>query len=119
MDEKTFLAGCERDRIEAQGAMKREQQFTVRWHRFSTNRIWASSSKQQKATPPVPLFDESVQDYKELQAVWPNGRNIQALSLYGQVWDFFGFMWRRTRPYKAVALARALGVESTGANGGH
>jgi len=84
LDEQTFVADCERDRIEAQSAMKREQHFHASWHRFSTNRIWAEDAK------PVQLFDESVQDYKELQAVWPNGRNnLQALSLYGQVWDFF------------------------------
>ena len=36
--------------------------------------------------------------------IWPRGRNVNDLGLYGQVLDYFVFMWRHTKPYKTVGF---------------
>ena len=50
------------------------------------------------------LFEDSVQEYKKNQNVWPLGRCPSEIPLYGQIWDYFRFMWKHTRPYKTVSL---------------
>jgi hypothetical protein len=94
-----FLDACKRDRRDARAGLERERKFTVSWRRLSTNHIWADSNGA-----PVVLFEDSVQQYKKNQKVWPLGRCVHEISPYSQIWNYFLFTWRHTRPYKTVGL---------------
>ena len=42
--------------------------------------------------------------------IWPNGRDLNELSIYGQIYDFFRFMWRHTKPCKTVAMILLMSI---------
>jgi len=96
--EKAFLKGLERDTSDVRRCLEREKKFTVEYFRMSTNRLWAAKDG------PVTPYAASVEEYKDGNDIWPRGREIADLSVYKQIWDFFCFMWRHTKPYSTVAL---------------
>ena len=96
--EKTFLEGLERDTSDVRRCLEREKKFTVDYSRMSTNRLWAAKDG------PVAPYAASIEEYKDGNDIWPRGRELADLSVYKQIWDFFCFMWRHTKPYSTVAL---------------
>jgi len=95
--------------------MERERRFQVEWNRMSRNKLW------RKEPGPYPtVYEDTVEEFifgddgmvkdsakepaEETIMVWPNGRDLNELSIYGQIYDFFRFMWRHTKPYKTVAM---------------
>mmetsp|Transcript_29450 Transcript_29450/g.43468 ORF Transcript_29450/g.43468 Transcript_29450/m.43468 type:complete len:509 (+) Transcript_29450:157-1683(+) len=90
-----------RDEQDIEECMERERRFQVQWNRLSRNKVW-----KKKAGPPVTVYNESVEEYKGPvgKHIWPRGRNLNELSVYGQIYDFTRFMWGHTKPYKTVFM---------------
>ena len=78
---------------------------------MSRNKLW------RKEPGPYPtVYEDTVEEFmfgddgkandsaEESILLWPNGRDLNQLSIYGQIYDFFRFMWRHTKPYKTVAM---------------
>jgi hypothetical protein len=106
--EETFQASCEKDKTEVQDGLERERSFMVQWNRLSRNLIW---SKEQG--PPVVLYQGTVDDYKAKgKEIWPWGHNVQDLTIYGQIWGYFCFMWNRTRPRLVAMLIVVMTLSS-------
>ena len=102
----------ERDTADIEQGMERERSFQVEWNRMSRNKLWR---KEPGLYPTV--YEDTAEGYmfgdngktedsstRESLLLWPNGRDLNQLSIYGQIYDFFRFMWRHTKPYKTVAM---------------
>lgn len=103
--ERAFQEGLERDRNDVAECLERERRFNVDWNRHSRNKIWAAKDNDV----PIRVYEGTVEEYKERE-VWPRGRDLRDLSIYGQIKDFFLFMWNHTKPYKTVAMIIAMSI---------
>ena len=120
-----FHESVERDTADIESGMERERSFQVDWNRMSRNKLW------RKEPGPYPaVYEGSVEEYMhgpisgqggsktektekspvDPMRLWPSGRNLEDLSIYGQIYDFFRFMWRHTKPYKTVAMILLMSV---------
>lgn len=101
-----FHEGVERDTADIESGMERERSFQVDWNRMSRNKLW------RKEPGPYPaVYEGTVKEYmQDVLFPWPNGRNLKDLCIYGQIYDFFRFMWRHTKPYKTVAMILLMSV---------
>jgi len=109
-----FRDGIERDAADIESDMERERSFQGEWNRLSRNKLW------KKEPGPYPaVYEGTVEEYMSTSVhvktigatenlseplVWPNGRDLKELSICGQIYDYFRFMWRHTKPYKTVAM---------------
>mmetsp|Transcript_26969 Transcript_26969/g.58941 ORF Transcript_26969/g.58941 Transcript_26969/m.58941 type:complete len:544 (+) Transcript_26969:65-1696(+) len=103
--EQGFFEVLEQDRADVNRCLVREKKFTANYFYMSINRLWA------KTEGPVSPYGASVAEYKDPNyEIWPRGRHLSELSFYGQIWDFFRFMWQHTKPYKTVAYILVFSV---------
>ena len=111
----------ERDTADIEQGMERERSFQVEWNRMSRNKLW------RKEPGPYPtVYEDTVEEFifgddgmvkdsakepaEETIMVWPNGRDLNELSIYGQIYDFFRFMWRHTKPCKTVVMILLMSI---------
>ena len=118
-----FHEGVVRDTADIETGMERERSFQVDWNRMSRNKLW-----REESGPYPAVYEGTVEEYMygrisrggsetekspadpTMLFLWPNGRNLKDLSIYGQIYDFFRFMWRHTKPYKTVAMILLMSV---------
>ena len=116
-----FHECVERDTVDIEQCMERERSFQVEWNQMSRNKLW------RKEPGPYPtVYEDTVEEFmfgddgkandsaeesaEESIMLWPNGRDLNKLSIYCQIYDFFRFMWRHTKPYKTVAMILLMSI---------
>lgn len=94
-----------RDNADVEKCKQRERRFNTDYNRMARNKLWADTESE------LSDYDVSPEEYKQNLEIWPRGRHLDTISLYSQLYDFFLFMWRHTRPYKILAIILLLAIE--------